>query len=80
LKEAATILALRYKLVTPASGAAILDAPKQLYSTDLEPLRAFASTEVAEPDLSGLFFLVFIFFVWFIYMKVRKTNVVIYTT
>jgi hypothetical protein len=80
LKEAATILALRYKLVTPASGAAILDTPKQLYSTDLEPLRAFASTEVAEPDLSGLFFLVFIFFVWLIYMKVRKTNVVIYTT
>jgi hypothetical protein len=78
LKEAATILALRYKLVTPTSGAVILDTPKQLDSSDLEPLRAFASTEAAEPDLGGLFFLIFTFFVWLIYMKVRKTNAVVY--
>jgi hypothetical protein len=80
LKEAATILALRYKLVTPTSGAVILDTPKQLDSSDLEPLRVFGSSEIAEPDLGGLFFLVFIFFVWLIYVKVYKTNVVVYTT
>jgi hypothetical protein len=80
LKEAATILALRYKLVTPTSGAVILDTPKQLDSSDLEPLKAYASTEVAEPDLSGLFFLVLVFFIWLIYVKARKTHTVIYIT
>lgn len=80
LKEAATILALRYKLVTPTSGAVILDPPKQLDSSDLEPLRAYATNEIAEPDLGGLFFLVFVFFVWLICVKVGKTNTVIYTT
>ena len=80
LKEAATLLAIRYKVVTPTSGAVILDRPKQLNSSDLEPLRASALTEVAEPDLGGLFFIVFVFFVWLIYVKVRKTNAVVYIT
>jgi hypothetical protein len=78
LKEAATILALRYRLVTPTSGAVILDTPKQLDNSDLEPVTS-PLTEAAEPDIGGLFFIVFIFFVWLIYVKIRKTNVVVYT-
>ena len=80
LKEAATILAIRYKLVTPTSGAVILEMSKQLDNGDLKPLDAVSITDISEPDLGGLVFLIFIFFVWLIYVKIRKTNTGVYTT
>jgi hypothetical protein len=80
LKEAATMLALRYKLVTPTSGAVILDTSKQLDNSDLKPLEASTITELAEPDLGGLFFFGFLFCVWLVYLKIHKTNTGVYIT
>jgi len=80
LKEAATLLALRYKLVTPTSGAIIMDRVKQIDRGDLEPVRTYTYTEVAEPDFGGLLFLAFLFFVSLIYAKVRKPIPSVYIT
>jgi hypothetical protein len=80
LKEAATMLALRYKVVTPTSGAVILETPKQLYGSDLEPVEAFTHTDLEAGDPAGLFFLVVLFFAWLIYVKVRRPVPSVYIT
>lgn len=72
LKEAATLLALRYRLVTPTSSAVIMDIPKQIDSGDLEPVGTDTFTEVSEADFSGLFLLACLFFGWLIYVRVHK--------
>jgi len=74
LREAATMLALRYKLVTPVSGAVIQDTPAEFDNTDLESSGFRTFTTVQETDFGSLFFLAFVFFVWLIYGKVRKAN------
>jgi hypothetical protein len=73
LKEAATLLALRYKLVTPTSGAVIMDTLKQIDRGDLEPMRSYTFSDFGEADFGGLLFLAFLFFVWIIYAKVRRS-------
>jgi hypothetical protein len=80
LKEAATLLALRYKLVTPTSSAVIMKTPKQIDRGDLEPIETFTATEMAAPNYGDLLFLAFIFFVWLIYTKVRRTVPSVYIT
>jgi hypothetical protein len=79
LREAATMLALRYKLVTPTSGAVIQDTPTEVDNNDLEPAGFTTVNTVKEPDFGSLFFLVFIFFAWLIYVKARKANTGIVT-
>jgi hypothetical protein len=79
LREAAIMLALRYHLVTPASGAVIQDTPQQLDAGDLELRGGSSCTAVQRSDFASLLFLAFIFFVWLIYMKVRKGNFSIVT-
>jgi hypothetical protein len=80
LKEAATLLALRYKLVTPTSSAVIMGTPKQIDRGDLEPVRTYTFTEVAEADFGDLLFLAFLFFVWLIYVRVYKPVPSVYIT
>jgi len=80
LKEAATLLALRYRLVTPTSSAVIMDIPRQIDRGDLEPVRTYTFTEVAEADFGGLCFLAFLFFVWLIYVRVHKPVPSVYIT
>jgi len=80
LKEAATLLALRYKLVTPTSSAVIMEIPRQIDRGDLEPVRTYTFTEVAEADFGGLCFLAFLFFVWLIYLRVQKPVPSVYIT
>jgi len=79
LKEAATLLALRYRLVTPTSSAVIMDTPKQIDGSDLKPMKTFTFRDNGEADLGGLFFLALLFFVWLIYVKVRKPSSVYIT-
>ena len=74
LREAATMLALRYELVTPASGAVIQDSPGQFDNGDRQPPESETLTVVSQPDFGSLLFLGFIFFVWLIYVKARKAN------
>lgn len=80
LREAATMLALRYELVTPASGAIIQPAPKQFDNSDLRPETTETFMVVQQPDFGSLLFLGLIFFVWLIFVKARRANAgVIYT-
>ncbi|HEX3249826.1 MAG TPA: hypothetical protein VHS05_10395 [Pyrinomonadaceae bacterium] len=74
LREAATMLALRYKLVTPASGAVIQDSHGDFDSSNLESPRVATFSSVDEGDFGSLFFLTLIFFGWLIYVKARKAN------
>src|ERR1051325_8242545 len=75
LREAATMLALRYQLVTPASGAVIGEGlTTQFDNHDLKSHEVAAFTTVQYPDFASLLFLAFIFFVWLIFVKVRQAN------
>lgn len=74
LREAATMLALRYQLVTHASGAVIQDFPKQFDNNDLQPQATETFMVVHQPDFGSLLFLGLIFFVWLIYVKRRNAN------
>jgi hypothetical protein len=80
LKEAATLLALRYQLVTPTSSAVIMDTPKQIDGGDLEPKETFTISDIGEADFGGLFFLAVLFFARLIFVKVRKPIPSIYIT
>jgi hypothetical protein len=80
LKEAATLLALRYKLVTPTSSAVIMDTPKQIDRGDLEPMETFTVIGAAEADFGGLLFLALIFFGWLIYVRAHKPIPSVYIT
>jgi hypothetical protein len=80
LKEAATLLALRYKLVTPTSGAVIMDTLKQIDRGDLEPMRSYTFSDIGEADFGGLVFLAFLFFGWIIYAQVRRSIPSVYIT
>jgi len=78
LREAATMLALRYQLVTPVSGAVIQDINQEFNNGDLEPAPVSSFTTVEEPDFGSLFFLAVIFCVWLIYVKVSKANTAVF--
>jgi len=80
LREAATMLALRYQLVTPVSGAVIQDiSNEQFDSSDVESPAVPTFIARDEPDLGSLLFLAVIFFVWLIYVKASKANTVVFT-
>jgi hypothetical protein len=56
-----------------------MERATQIDRGDLEPVTPFTLTEVAEVDLGSLFFLAFVFFVWLIYVKIRRTPAVYIT-
>lgn len=75
LREAATMLALQYQLVTPASGAVIQDYPGQLNSGDLEPAESSGYALGMETDFGSLLFLAALFLGWLSYLKARGPRV-----
>jgi len=74
LREAASILSLRYKLVTPASGAVTQGNSADFDSSDIESPGFQTFTRVSEADFGSLFFLALIFFGWLICLKARRGN------
>lgn len=74
LREAATMLSLRYKLVTPASGAVIRGSTTDFDSSEVELPGFAAFTTSEEADFGSLFFLALMFFGWLIYLKIRAAN------
>jgi len=78
LREAAIMLALRYQLVTPASGAVIQDIRQQLDAGQPASHEISSFTIMREPDFGSLFFLALIFFGWIIYVKARKSSPGVY--
>ena len=71
LKPAATLLATRYRLVTPTSAAIIQDSGKQLNSSDLDPVDSPVFVLEGDTDFGSLLFFAFIFFAWLVYRKAR---------
>ena len=74
LREAATMLALRYQLVTPASSAIIGEGLTPFNNHDLKSQDVATFMTVQQPDFVSLLFLALIFFVWLIYVKARQAN------
>ena len=74
LRTPAAMLALRYKLVTPASGAVIQEVPTQLNNSDLKSFDEPTFVAAAEPDFASLLLLACFFFGWIIFLKTRKAS------
>ncbi len=79
-REAATMLALRYQLVTPVSGAVIQDSTNEQFdSSDVESPAVPTFIAREEPDTGSLLFLAVIFFVWLVCVKAGKANTAVFT-
>lgn len=69
LNQAATMLAVRYQLVTPVSGAVVLETAEQYRATGLEPVDAGTVPTIPEPEMIILLAIAGLFFAWLLYRK-----------
>jgi hypothetical protein len=72
LVDEATTLAVRYQLVTPVSGAVVLETAEQYRGSGLEPVDARTVPTIPEPEMVVLLIVAGAFNIWLIYMKYRK--------
>lgn len=71
LREAAVTLAVRYQLVTPVSGAVVLENAEQYRAAGLEPVNAGSVPTIPEPEMVALMALVAIVLSFLVYRKYR---------
>jgi hypothetical protein len=71
LNEEARALAVRYQLVTPVSGAVVLETAEQYKAAGLQPVDEGTVPTIPEPEVVGLLIVAGAFFVWLWYMKYR---------
>jgi len=69
LTDAARALAVRYQLVTPVSGAVVLETPEQYRANGLKPVDAGTVPTIPEPEIVALLLVASVFIVWLCYMK-----------
>ena len=74
LEDAAITLAARYQLVTPVSGAVVLETEQQYKANDLKPVDAGTVPTIPEPEMIVLFIVAGAFMIWIAYMKYRKSG------
>jgi hypothetical protein len=74
LEDAAITLAARYQLVTPVSGAVVLETEQQYKANDLKPVDAGTVPTIPEPEMIVLFIVAGAFMIWLAYMKYRKSG------
>ncbi|HEU4509835.1 MAG TPA: VIT domain-containing protein, partial [Pyrinomonadaceae bacterium] len=74
LTEAATMLAVRYQLVTPVSGAVVLETAEQYKAAGLQPVDAGTVPTIPEPEMLILLVIMGIFMVWVVYQKNRRSG------
>ena len=74
LEDAAITLAARYQLVTPVSGAVVLETEQQYKANDLKPVDAGTVPTIPEPEMIVLFVIAGAFMIWLAYMKYRKSG------
>jgi hypothetical protein len=72
LTDEATTLAVRYQLVTPVSGAVVLETAEQYRASGLEPVDAGTVPTIPEPEMVALLLVAGAFLIWLMYMKYRK--------
>ena len=71
LNEAATMLAARYQLVTPVTGAVVLETAAQYRAADLTPVEKGTVPTIPEPEMVALLAVVFVLLSWLIYRSRR---------
>ena len=71
LTEAATMLAVRYQLVTPVSGAVVLETAEQYKAAGLTPVDKGTVPTIPEPEMIALLAVVGVLLTWLIYRKRR---------
>ena len=72
LTDEATSLAVRYQLVTPVSGAVVLETAEQYRASGLQPVDAGTVPTIPEPEMVALLIVAGAFLIWLMYMKYRK--------
>ena len=74
LEDEAITLAARYQLVTPVSGAVVLETEQQYRANDLKPVDAGTVPTIPEPEMVALLIVAGVFLIWLAYMKYRKSG------
>jgi len=74
LEDEAITLAARYQLVTPVTGAVVLETEQQYRANDLKPVDAGTVPTIPEPEMIVLFNVAGAFLLWLAYMKYRKSG------
>jgi hypothetical protein len=74
LEDEAITLAARYQLVTPVSGAVVLETEQQYRANDLKPVDAGTVPTIPEPGMVALLIVAGAFLIWLAFMKYRKSG------
>jgi len=74
LNESATSLAVRYQLVTPVSGAVVLETAEQYRAAGLQPVDPGTVPTIPEPEMVILLLIMGMFLAWVVYQKYRKSG------
>jgi Vault protein inter-alpha-trypsin domain len=73
LNKAATTLAVRYQLVTPVSGAVVLETAEQYRAAGLKPVEPGTVPTIPEPEMIALLGIMAAIFVsWFLHLKLCR--------
>jgi hypothetical protein len=70
----ATALAARYQLVTPVTGAVVLETAEQYRASGLQPVDPGTVPTIPEPEMVLLLIVAGAFMIWLMYMKYRKAG------
>jgi len=73
-QDEAITLAAQYQLVTPVTGAVVLETEQQYKANDLKPVDAGTVPTIPEPEMIVLFIVAGAFMLWLAYMKYRKSG------
>lgn len=74
LNEAAITLAVRYQLVTPVSGAVVLETAEQYRAAGLKPVDAGTVPTIPEPETLSMLVIAGLFLSWLFYRRYRKAG------
>jgi len=74
LTDAAITLAARYQLVTPVTGAVVLENAAQYQAAGLEPVNPGTVPTIPEPEMVVLLIVAGAFMIWIMYMKYRRSS------
>jgi hypothetical protein len=72
--DAAITLASRYQLVTPVTGAVVLETDQQYSATGLTPVEPGTVPTIPEPEIVALLIVVAVFLSWLIYRAYRMAG------
>jgi vault protein inter-alpha-trypsin-like protein len=72
LTDEATTLAVQYQLVTPVTGAVVLESAEQYHASGLEPVNSGTVPTIPEPEMVVLLIVAGAFLIWLMYMKYRR--------